>query len=89
MVHEMQRPMNTPEKSDFQYSSTAIATTDPNPVHDGVMFLRDRPVYLDWSTVPVNEPVRYLGPDGLVEVSQPMPTNPNPVYQAAAPIFFR
>lgn len=89
MVHEIQRPINTPEKQDFAYNSTAIAKTDPNPNHDGVMFLRDRPVYLDWSTVPVNEPVRYLGPDGLVETSTPMPTNPNYIYQAGVMPVFR
>ena len=75
----------------FQNEQITITTTEPKGAYDGFMFLADRPVVLDPQLVPVTEPVRYLGPDGLVMVAgyDPIPLQPNPLYQPTLPIIFK
>lgn len=69
-----------------QSDTRAIANTGQLERYDGLMFLRDQPVIIDPSRVPVNTPVRYESSQGLVTITNPIPLKPNQLYQPALPV---
>ncbi len=69
-----------------QKDTRAIAKTGQLERYDGLMFLRDQPVIIDPSRVPVNTPVRYESSQGLVTITDPIKLQPNQLYQPALPV---
>ena len=66
-----------------------LATTtniQPPQAYDGDMFLRDRPVHLDPEQIKVGIPVRFVGSEPVVDVTYPLPLQPNPLYNPTLPI---
>ena len=75
-------PQNLTELGDTR----AIAITGQLDRYDGLMFLKDQPVFIDPSRVPVNTPVRYESSQGLITTPTPIPLQPNHLYNPTRPV---
>lgn len=80
-----QQQMNNAPHPAMMPVGVAPTPIDPRPQYDGQMFLADRVVDLEYVKRHVGQPVVRHNEDGLITITNPIPTNSNYFYTPTMP----